>query len=108
MADQRYLCGSTFTASDIRLFVTLIRFDAVYAVYFKANKRLIREYPNLYNYTKDVYQRPGIAETVNMKHIKGHYYSAHPTFNTYGIIPVGKEGNSADIFNEAHNRDRFE
>jgi len=61
----------------------------VYVVHFKTNKKFIREYPNLFNYTKDVYQIPGMATTVNMYHIKKHYYGSHPSINPFGIIPLG-------------------
>ncbi|CAI9090541.1 OLC1v1025340C1 [Oldenlandia corymbosa var. corymbosa] len=89
LSKQRYLCGETITEADIRLFVTLIRFDEVYAVHFKCNKKLLREYPNLFNYTKDIFQIPGMSSTVNMEHIKKHYYGSHPSINPFGIIPQG-------------------
>uniref|UniRef100_A0A0D9VFI5 GST C-terminal domain-containing protein n=1 Tax=Leersia perrieri TaxID=77586 RepID=A0A0D9VFI5_9ORYZ len=89
LSKQRYICGNQLTEADVRLFVTLIRFDEVYAVHFKCNKRLIREYPNLFNYTKDIYQIPGISSTVKMEHIRKHYYGSHPSINPYGIIPAG-------------------
>ncbi|KAG9447530.1 hypothetical protein H6P81_013658 [Aristolochia fimbriata] len=100
---QRYICGNTLTEADIRLFVTLIRFDEVYAVHFKCNKKLLREYPNLFNYTKDIYQIPGMSDTVNMDHIKKHYYGSHPSINPYGIIPVGPNLD----FSSPHGRERF-
>ncbi|KAJ7536620.1 hypothetical protein O6H91_12G075200 [Diphasiastrum complanatum] len=103
LANQRYMCGNRLTESDIRLFVTLIRFDEVYVVHFKCNKKMLREYPNLFNYTKDIYQVPGIAETVNMYHIKKHYYGSHPSINPYGIIPVGPYID----FSTPHDRERF-
>ncbi|KNA03715.1 hypothetical protein SOVF_206450, partial [Spinacia oleracea] len=89
LAKQRYLCGSSVTEADIRLFVTLIRFDEVYAVHFKCNKKVVREYPNLLNYTKEMFQIPGMSSTVNMNDIKKHYYGSHPSINPYGIIPQG-------------------
>ncbi|KAL9256099.1 Glutathionyl-hydroquinone reductase YqjG-like protein [Drosera capensis] len=89
LAKQRYLCGSELTEADIRLFVTLIRFDEVYVVHFKCNKKAIHEYPNLFNYSKDIFQIPGMSSTVNMEHIKKHYYGSHPSINPLGIIPVG-------------------
>ncbi|XP_051126175.1 uncharacterized protein LOC127248061 isoform X1 [Andrographis paniculata] len=89
LSKQRYLCGNTLTEADIRLFVTLIRFDEVYAVHFKCNKKLLREYPNMFNYIKDIYQSPGVGSTVNMAHIKKHYYGSHPSINPFGIIPHG-------------------
>ncbi|GAB2220315.1 hypothetical protein Droror1_Dr00007960 [Drosera rotundifolia] len=103
LSKQRYLCGNTLTEADIRLFVTLIRFDEVYAVHFKCNKKLIREYPNLFNYTKDVYQFPGVSETVNIDHIKRHYYGSHPWINPVGLVPVG----SNIDYSAPHDRARF-
>eukprot|EP01125_Pyxidicula_operculata_P018493 TRINITY_DN6565_c0_g1_i1.p1 TRINITY_DN6565_c0_g1~~TRINITY_DN6565_c0_g1_i1.p1 ORF type:complete len:341 (+),score=64.90 TRINITY_DN6565_c0_g1_i1:37-1059(+) len=104
LSKQKYLCGGVFTAADLKLFVTLIRFDEVYVVYFKTNKKRIQDYPNLFNYIKDIYQIPGIAKSVNMKHIKTHYFTSHPKLNTYGIIPVG---NPVD-YNTPHDRSRFD
>ncbi|GMH27735.1 hypothetical protein Nepgr_029578 [Nepenthes gracilis] len=89
LAKQRYLCGNTLTEADIRLFVTLIRFDEVYVVHFKCNKKTVHEYPNLFNYTKEIFQIPGMSSTVNMEHIKSHYYGSHPSINPLGIIPIG-------------------
>ncbi|XP_028550638.1 uncharacterized protein LOC110112422 [Dendrobium catenatum] len=103
LSKQRYICGNELTEADIRLFVTLIRFDEVYVVHFKCNKKLLREYPNLFNYTKDIYQIPGISSTVNMEHIKKHYYGSHPAINPYGVIPIG----SNTDFSASHDRDRF-
>lgn len=103
LQNQRYLGGDIFTWLDLRLFNTLVRFDEVYSVYFKTNKKLIREYPNLLNYCKDVFQIPAIGGAINMKHIKMHYYTAHPTLNHYGIIPAGQ---TVD-FSSPHDRDRF-
>ncbi|XP_065853001.1 uncharacterized protein [Euphorbia lathyris] len=101
LAKQRYLCGDTLSEADIRLFVTLIRFDEVYAVHFKCNKKLLREYPNLFNYTKDIFQIPGMSSSVNMEHIKRHYYGSHPSINPFGIIPLGPDIN----FASPHDRD---
>ncbi|KAG0449355.1 hypothetical protein HPP92_027395 [Vanilla planifolia] len=103
LSKQRYICGNYLTEADIRLFVTLIRFDEVYTVHFKCNKKLLREYPNLFNYTKDIYQIPGISSTVNMNHIKKHYYGSHPTINPSGVIPIG----SNTDYNTPHDRERF-
>eukprot|EP00534_Pseudo-nitzschia_fraudulenta_P005008 CAMPEP_0201125510 /NCGR_PEP_ID=MMETSP0850-20130426/21699_1 /ASSEMBLY_ACC=CAM_ASM_000622 /TAXON_ID=183588 /ORGANISM="Pseudo-nitzschia fraudulenta, Strain WWA7" /LENGTH=341 /DNA_ID=CAMNT_0047393559 /DNA_START=386 /DNA_END=1411 /DNA_ORIENTATION=- len=89
LSKQRYLTGAQFTEADLRLFVTLIRFDEVYAVHFKTNKKMIREYPNLFNFTKEIYQMPGLSKTVNMDHIKLHYYGTHGNLNKFGIIPRG-------------------
>ncbi|KAA2237124.1 glutathione S-transferase family protein [Salinarimonas soli] len=85
----RYLCGDRVTEADWRLFTTLVRFDPVYVGHFKCNLRRIADYPNLSGYLRDLYQTPGIAETVNMPHIKGHYYESHATINPTGIVPLG-------------------
>ncbi|MGF6770997.1 putative glutathione S-transferase [Paraburkholderia sp. GAS199] len=89
LAKQRYLTGDALTEADIRLFTTLIRFDAVYVGHFKCNLRRIADYPNLSAYTRDIYQLPGIAQTVNMEHIKRHYYESHRSINPTGIVPLG-------------------
>ncbi|MXY40486.1 MAG: glutathione S-transferase family protein [Rhodospirillaceae bacterium] len=86
---QRYLVGNRITEADWRLFPTLVRFDAVYVGHFKCNKRRIADYPNLGNYLRDLYQQPGIAETVNMDHIKRHYYGSQLRINPTGIVPRG-------------------
>ncbi|CAI9299136.1 unnamed protein product [Lactuca saligna] len=103
LGKQRYLCGNSVTEADIRLFVTLIRFDEVYAVHFKCNKKLLREYPNLFNYTKDLFQIQGMSSTVNMEHIKKHYYGSHPSINPFGIIPLGPDID----YLLPHDRNRF-
>jgi putative glutathione S-transferase len=89
LAGQRYLAGSRLTEADWRLFTTLIRFDAVYYGHFKCNLRRIVDYPNLSNYLRDLYQVPGVAETVNMDHIKRHYYGSQRKVNPTGIVPLG-------------------
>jgi putative glutathione S-transferase len=89
LAESRYLCGDRLTEADIRLFTTLIRFDAVYVTHFKCNIRRIVDYPNIWGYTRDIYQLPGIAETVNMEHIKRHYFESHRHINPCGIVPEG-------------------
>ncbi|MBD0344181.1 MAG: glutathione S-transferase family protein [Coleofasciculus sp. Co-bin14] len=86
---QRYLCGDCITEADWCMFTTLFRFDAVYYVHFKCNLRHIYEYPNLWNYLKDLYQQPGVKETCNLEHIKLHYYKSHPNVNPHGIVPKG-------------------
>ncbi len=86
---QRYLTGRQLTEADLRLFPTLIRFDAVYHGHFKCNIRRIIDYPNLYGYMKDIYQQEHIAETVNFDHIKRHYYFTHTEINPNQIIPLG-------------------
>jgi putative glutathione S-transferase len=91
LSSKRYLTGDKPTAMDLRLFMTLIRFDAVYFVYFKTNKKKIREYPNLFEYCKDMYQLPEMARAINMDHIKMHYFTSHPSLNMYGIIPKGPD-----------------
>lgn len=103
LADKRYLTGSTITEADWRLFTTLVRFDAVYVGHFKCNLRRIIDYPNLCGYLRDLYQVPGIAETVNMEHIKQHYYTSHANINPTRIIPIGP----AIDFTTAHNRDQL-
>lgn len=89
LADRRYLMGNLITEVDWRLFCTLIRFDAVYYVHFKCNMRRIVDYPHLWGYLRDLYQVDGIAETVNLDHIKRHYYITHPDINPTGFVPVG-------------------
>lgn len=89
LSTRRYLLGDRLTEADWRLFTTLIRFDPVYVGHFKCNLRRIADYPNLSGYLRDLYQMPGIAETVNMLHIKSHYYQSHRTINPTGIVPNG-------------------
>lgn len=89
LRDRRYLFGSQFLESDWRLFVTLLRFDAVYHGHFKCNLRRIVDYPHLSGYLKDLYQVPGIAETVDFDHIKRHYYMTHDDINPTRIVPIG-------------------
>lgn len=91
LSSQNYLVGNTFTEADIRLFTTLVRFDAVYYGHFKTNIRRLVDYPNLWDYTKRIYNMPGIAETVNFDHIKQHYYGSHKTINPTGVVPVGPD-----------------
>lgn len=86
---QRYLCGDQLTEADWRLFTTLVRFDAVYVGHFKCNLRRIADYPQLSGYLRELYQMPGIAETVNFQHIKHHYYQSHDMINPTGIVPLG-------------------
>ena len=89
LAKQQYLCGDILTEADWCMFTTLVRFDAVYYVHFKCNIRHIWDYPNLWNYLKNLYQYPGVKETCNLEHIKIHYYMSHPHINPSGIVPQG-------------------
>jgi putative glutathione S-transferase len=89
LASSRYLTGSELTEADVRLFTTLVRFDAVYVTHFKCNLRRIVDYPNLWGYTRDLFQTKGVAETVDMRHIKIHYFVSHRQINPSGIIPDG-------------------
>jgi putative glutathione S-transferase len=89
LGQSRFLCGEALTEADIRLFTTLVRFDSVYYGHFKCNIRRIVDYPRLWAYTRDIYQLPGIAPTVNFMHIKRHYYMSHRRINPTGIVPVG-------------------
>jgi glutathionyl-hydroquinone reductase len=103
LSSQRYLVGAQVTEADWRLFTTLVRFDAVYVGHFKCNRHRIADYPNLWNYLRDLYQTPGVAETVNMDHIKRHYYVSHRHINPTGIVPLGPELD----FSLPHDRARF-
>lgn len=89
LGGQDYLLGDQMTEADIHLFTTLVRFDPVYHGHFKCNLRTLTSYPNLWNYTKRIYNLPGIAETVNFDHIKKHYYASHKTINPTGVVPAG-------------------
>lgn len=100
---QRYLAGPQITEADWRLFTTLVRFDSVYYAHFKANRQQIADYPNLSNYVRDLYQQPGVADTVNFDHIKTHYYYSQENINPTRIVPLGPAIN----YGTAHNRDRF-
>jgi len=100
---QRYLVGDRFTETDLRLFPTLVRFDAVYYNHFKCNLRRIADYHNLPNYLREIYQMPGIAETVDMPGIKLGYYGGMRNLNPGGIIPLGPELD----FAAPHDRERF-
>lgn len=89
LATQRFLVGNQLSEADIRLFTTLARFDSVYVGHFKCNLRRLVDYPNLWAYARDLYQRPGFGETVNMDHIKRHYYMTHDQINPTRIVPAG-------------------
>jgi putative glutathione S-transferase len=100
LSQRRYLMGDRLTEADWRLFTTLVRFDPVYVGHFKCNIRRLADYPNLWAYTRDLYQHEGVADTINMHHIKDHYYGSHETINPTGVVPVGPELN----LNEPHGR----
>ncbi|WP_110658231.1 glutathione S-transferase family protein [Salinicola halimionae] len=100
---QRYLAGEWLTEADIRLFTTLVRFDPVYHGHFKCNRQRIADYPNLSNYLRELYQWPGIQQTVDFDHIKRHYYYSHPTINPTRIVPVGP----ALALDDPHDRERL-
>lgn len=89
LATSRYLLGERLTEADWRLFTTLVRFDPVYHLHFKCNRRRIVDYPNIWAYTRALYQHPGVAETVHMDHVVRHYHYSHETINPHRIIPVG-------------------
>ena len=100
---QRYLTGDQLTEADWRLFTTLLRFDPVYHGHFKCNLRRIQDYENLWGYVRDLYQQPGVAETVNFRHIKKHYYASHETLNPSRVVPAGPEID----FAATHRRDEL-
>lgn len=100
---QRYLAGSQLTEADWRLFTTLIRFDCVYYGHFKTNKSRIEDYPNISNYVRELYQYPGVSETVNFRHIKVHYYYSHDMINPTQVVPLGPDID----YGRAHNRHSF-
>lgn len=102
--ENRYLCGTRLTEADWRLFTTLIRFDSVYVGHFKCNLRRIEDHPNLSNYLRELYQMPGVAETVDFHAIKLHYYGSHKTINPTGVVPMGP----ALDFHRPHDRQRLE
>jgi putative glutathione S-transferase len=101
LSGSRYLVGETITEADWRLFTTLLRFDPVYVGHFKCNIRRLVDYPNLWGYTRELYQVPGVADTVNMVHIKDHYYRSHGSINPSGVVPAGPEID----FTEPHGRE---
>ncbi len=103
LSGQRYLCGARLTEADWRLFTTLIRFDTVYHGHFKCNLKRLVDYPNLWSYTRELYQMPGVAATCDFDHIKRHYYASHETVNPTRIVPAGP----AIDFTAPHDRGRF-
>ncbi|MDG2090906.1 MAG: glutathione S-transferase family protein [Gammaproteobacteria bacterium] len=100
LSQQRYLAGSQITEADWRIFTTLIRFDCVYYGHFKTNKKRIEDYPNISNYVRELYQVPGVKETVSFRHIKVHYYYSHDMINPTQVVPAGPELD----YDRAHNR----
>ncbi|HEX2729829.1 MAG TPA: glutathione S-transferase family protein [Rubrobacteraceae bacterium] len=103
LSTRRYLCGDRITEADWCMFPTLVRFDAVYHGHFKCNLRRIVDYPNLWGYLRDLYGQPGVAETVNMDHIKKHYYRSHESINPTRIVPKGPVLD----FAEPHGREKL-
>ena len=101
LADRRFLAGDRLTEADICMFTTLIRFDHVYHTHFMCNVQYIHQYDNLWPYLRDVYQQPGVSDTVNLAHIKEHYYTTHPDVTPHGIIAQGPELD----FEQPHDRD---
>ena len=91
LTKQRYLTGDQITEADWRLFTTLLRFDVVYYSHFKCNRQRIDDFPAISSYLRELYQYPGIADTINFDHIKRHYFGSHKTLNPMGIAPVGPE-----------------
>lgn len=100
---RRYLSGDVITEADWRLFTTLVRFDSVYFGHFKCNRKRLVDFRNLWGYTRDLYQLPGIAETVDIPFIKAHYYASHPSINPTGIVPIGPDID----FTVPHDRDKL-
>jgi putative glutathione S-transferase len=100
LSTRRYLLGDQLTEADWRLFTTLARFDPVYVGHFKCNIRRLVDYPHLSAYTRDLYQHQGVAETINMHHIKHHYFESHNTINPSGVVPMGPDL----ALNDAHGR----
>ena len=103
LSNHRFLMGDQITEADWRLFTTLVRFDPVYVGHFKCNLRRIADFTNLSGYVRDLYQQPGIAATVNMEHIKNHYYASHETINPSRVVPVGPHTD----FTLPHNRSKL-
>ncbi|MDS0293645.1 glutathione S-transferase family protein [Halogeometricum luteum] len=103
LEENRFLAGDVLTEADIAMFATLVRFDHVYHTHFKCNRRAVHEYPNLWNYAKELAQLPGVEETINLDHIKRHYYESHGDVNPSRIVATGPD---IDFF-ESHDRDRL-
>jgi putative glutathione S-transferase len=103
LSDNRYLMGERITEADWRLFTTLVRFDPVYNGHFKCNIRMLKDYPNLWGYTRELYQWPGVRETVSFSHIRRHYHYSHESVNPHRIVPAGPVLD----FEAPHGRDRL-
>lgn len=103
LSKQAFVAGNEITEADWRLFATLVRFDPVYVGHFKCNKRRIADYPNLSNYTRQLFQYPGVSETINLSHIKSHYFGSHESINPTRIVPKGPEID----YSAPHDRHRF-
>ncbi len=91
LSQNRYLTGTDLTEADVRLFTTLIRFDAVYVSHFKCNLKRIVDYPNIWGYVKELYEMPAFKSTTNFRHIKNHYFMSHGEINPSGIVPLGPD-----------------
>mmetsp|Transcript_7029 Transcript_7029/g.17637 ORF Transcript_7029/g.17637 Transcript_7029/m.17637 type:complete len:783 (-) Transcript_7029:196-2544(-) len=104
LQQQRYLTGDTLTDADIRFFVTLLRFDEVYAFYFRANTRLVLMTPSLLNFCREIYQMPGVAKTCQMDQIKAHFFGSHAEWNKYSVVPRGL--GFMNYLNEPHDREK--
>ncbi len=102
LATNRYLVGSRITEADWRLFTTLVRFDPVYVTHFKCNRQRLVDYPNLWGYTRELYQVPGVAETVRFDHIKRHYFTSHESINPTRVIAKGPEVDFTEPHGRAH------
>lgn len=102
LSNSRYIAGDRLTLADIRLVATLFRFDEIYSVYFKTNTRSVTGTPILLDYCREIFQMPGLAETLNMEYVKMHYYTSHPTCNHFSIIPRGND--FVSMLKESHNR----
>jgi glutathionyl-hydroquinone reductase len=102
LATERYLVGRTLTEADVRLFTTLVRFDAAYHGHFKCNQRKLTEYAHLWPYARDLFQTPGFGDTTDVEHVKAHYYGTHQAINPTGIVPVGPDLSG---WHEQHGRD---
>lgn len=103
LGESRYLLGNTLTEADLRLWATLLRFDAVYVTHFKCDRKRIADFPNLNGLLRDIYQMPGVADTVHMDHIRHHYFCSHPTINPHGIVSLGPVLD----FSALHHRERL-